>query len=274
MKSNIRLYSKIKPNTEIPLDLKVWSGGEVSVRIANPAEVAISKSLTIVADLFDSDGVMCLVMLVDAIRNINSKAKITLTMPYVPYARQDRVCNAGEAFGIKVFANIINSLGLNRVHVIDPHSSVTPDLINNCVATPLSELLDDFGSEYWDFVVVAPDAGAVKRAEGVAKHLNCPIVYAEKTRDQLTGRITGGRLDLAGVDCSGKDLLVVDDICDGGRTFVALAKMIDDELKRSNASLNLLVSHGIFSQGADVLTDVYDNVFVINGFPGISIKEL
>ena len=71
-----------------------------------------------------ADDVMTLVMISDALRQMDVK-EILLTMPYVPYARQDRVCNPGEAFSIKAFSRIINSLEFSSVVVYDPHSDVT-----------------------------------------------------------------------------------------------------------------------------------------------------
>lgn len=268
MKSKFAVFVKDK-SSPIDIEYKTWSGGEVSVCIRDIETVASNESFDINSLLFDSDGVMTLLLLVDAIRKINKCAKLSLFMGYVPYGRQDRVCNVGESFSLKVFSNLINSLDFDEVVVLDPHSQVTTALIDNCrsyyPSLVISELLDITNN----WVVVAPDAGAVKRAESVAKGLGCPLIYSTKTRDQRTGEITGGRLDFAGVNVAGKDLLVVDDICDGGRTFISLAKMIEHELNGCNSSLSLLVSHGIFSYGTDTLSEIYDNIFVINPFPGI-----
>jgi ribose-phosphate pyrophosphokinase len=87
------------------------------------------------------------------------------------------------------------------------------------------------------------------------------VVQCDKIRDVKTGRLSGAQVfanDLQGVDC-----LIVDDICDGGGTFLQLAKT----LRSKNAGrIFLAISHGIFSNGTDALTNELDGVFTTNSF--------
>ena len=59
--------------------------------------------------------------------------RFDLIMPYIPYARQDRVCAQGESFSLKIFANMLNAVNFENVYVLDAHSDVSVSLINNCI---------------------------------------------------------------------------------------------------------------------------------------------
>ena len=97
-----------------------------------------------------------------------------LTMRYVPFSRQDRCNNPGEAFSLKVFCDLINGLNFNTVLIQDPHSDVTPALLNNCVVQNQWELLAPLirGFVKTPFYLVAPDAGALKKTHKLAQCLS------------------------------------------------------------------------------------------------------
>ena len=177
-------------------------------------------------------------------------------MPYVPYARQDRAMVSGDAFSLKVFANILNSLKFDCVEIIDPHSDVTPALIDNVFVIEQHKcyVLESLGGAY--DAIVSPDGGALKKIFKAAKVLNVSfVIEASKNRDVVTGAITS--TSFIG-DVSGKKLLIVDDICDGVFTFIKLAEV----LKAGGAKqVDLYVTHGIFSKGIEVLTPFIDNVY-------------
>jgi ribose-phosphate pyrophosphokinase len=94
--------------------------------------------------------------------------------------------------------------------------------------------------------VLAPDAGASKAVEQFAHQHGYPFIQALKTRDTETGELHGFRITNPSEDVEGKNILILDDICDGGGTFEGIA----DELDKMGArSVALAVTHGIFSRG-------------------------
>lgn len=210
---------------------------------------------------------MALLMTTDALRRRIGNTPIHLTMPYVPYARQDRVCNPGEALGIKVFCDLINAQRYARVTITDPHSDVTGALLNNVTiieqSAPVSEVLKHpaFAN---GVTLVSPDAGAAKKVLKLAKNFNIrDVVFADKIRNTLTGEIVDTKV--RGTIPYGKPLLVVDDICDGGRTFIELAKALHE---KSDSKLYLYVTHGIFSKGTRGLLDHYEAIFTTDDWTG------
>ena len=254
---------------QVPVTLNVlkFPGGEMHTTVGVDA---IATELSIRAHLPDSDAVMALLMATDALRRAYPGVPIALVLPYVPYARQDRVANPGEALGARVFCDLINAQRYTRVVVQDPHSDVVPALLDRVVIDdPLPALrrtlrlvLEQIDG---DVALVAPDAGARKRVFKAATALGLDVVYADKLRDTRTGAITGTEV-LS--DLPACPLLVVDDICDGGRTFTELAAALarQQEIQGFSRPLYLYVTHGIFSKGLSSLLTHYTAVFTRNNW--------
>lgn len=218
-----------------------------------------------------NEDIINLALLVDAVRREYREIELSLEIPYFPYARQDRVCNKGESLSVKVIANIINSLGFARVYVTDPHSEVLGAVLDNMIEVHTKDAVSVAVALCWNHrtfatsaALVSPDAGALKKTFKYAKYCGgIPVIRADKVRDVMTGSITG---TVVYSEHLGKvDLLVVDDICDGGGTFIPLAA----ELRKiTTGTVNLLVTHGIFTKGVDIMQGVFDNIFVINNMYG------
>lgn len=168
---------------------------------------------------------------------------INLYMPYIPNARQDRVKGSEDVFTLKYFAELLNSLNLDSVEVLDPHSSVSEALIDNLIVqTPrgyINQVVDKLVP--YDGAIAPlmfyPDEGAMKRYSSM---VDLPYTFGIKKRDWKTGKIEG--LHIAGnvEEIAGRDILIVDDICSRGGTFYHSAK----KLKELGANdIYLYVSH-------------------------------
>ena len=255
----------------------VFNGGEVQVKLPPDGIKRMmwrNQALTtikILAHLRNSQDIMELLMVTDALRRelVGMQIPIHVQIPYFPYARQDRVCDRGEALGVKVVADLINSQNYASVTIWDPHSDVTPALLNNCHVIESYMFVDKIFSRS-DFdkankILVSPDAGANKKVQKVAQVLRVPdVVRADKTRDVATGKITG---TVAYTEHVGdKDFLILDDICDGGRTFVELARTLSE---KTDGKIYLYVTHGIFSAGFNELSHFIDHIYTANSFVDI-----
>lgn len=242
----------------------VFPGGEVGIQIMPHAYADKVENLTVTANVKNSNDILALLQVKDALDRQYVNAKKRLNLSYVPYARQDRVCNEGESLSIKVFTNLLNSCQFDTVNIVDPHSDVTSALINNCTVTESYTLLK---KNLCDYYIVAPDAGAYKKANKWAEKFQAKgVITANKVRDVRTGQIVGVKVDQSVI---GLNLLVVDDICDGGRTFTELANCVQRAEK-----LELFVTHGIFSKGIKELTGHYDHIYTTNSFHGDVPEEL
>ena len=247
---------------EISFQSFTFSGGEPHIKIAPDFNANEAVTITHRLNSFNDLGLLCVA--VDALRRMDAKI-INLFIPYFPAARQDRVMIPGEPLSVKVYADILNAMQLNKVTVFDAHSEVTPALVNNCQVIPnhtfIAEVLKIIGN---NIKLISPDGGALKKIYKVSEFLGgIDVVECSKSRDVKTGKLSGFKVyddDLQGSDC-----LIVDDICDGGGTFIGLA----GELKKKNAGkLYLAVSHGIFNKGFDDLA-CFDKIFTTDSFKEI-----
>jgi ribose-phosphate pyrophosphokinase len=221
-----------------------FPGGEIHVQV-----IVCPRKATIHADLKTSDDIMLLLMLCDAIKNMGCRLE-NLEILYLPYARQDRICRDGEAFSLRVFAGLINNLNAANVVLYVPHSDVSTALINNCEVLHLDELISEAFIE--GKILVCPDAGAEKRTMRFKR----PYIMATKIRDYKTGDIISTQIYAD--RCDQGTYLIVDDICDGGRTFIELAKVL--KAKGANR-VELFVAHGIFSAGMSVFEGLIDQIY-------------
>jgi ribose-phosphate pyrophosphokinase len=187
--------------------------------------------------------------------------EIELILPCLPGARQDRINASGDVlFTAKSIARMINDRQFSRVTTLDPHSDVMPGLIDRCEVIGTYDIFaKSHYLEGWTGVI-APDAGAAKRAEKVAKHLRRPLYQAWKRRDVSNGKITGfGCEPIQGAG----NYLVVDDLCDAGGTFIGLAEFL------KVSYLDLYVTHGLFTKGFSRLYEHYNHIFTTDSIADV-----
>lgn len=247
--------------SDIPLMWWTFPGGERNVRIVNPDDIKSNDKLLIEVIYRSSDDLIDMMLLVNAIRQINRSAIISLHVPYMPFARQDRVMTSGEPFALQIVKTIIESCRFNSILTLDAHSDVLAGMFEPGILTIKSQtdLWGDF-SFAKSSALVSPDAGALKKIYKLAKLVNLPVIEAGKRRDVQTGEIVKTTIDATHLSLY-ENLYIIDDICDGGRTFIELAKVIRDAGFAGN--LFLCVTHGIFSKGIECLDEVFNGVYFI-----------
>lgn len=189
------------------------------------------------------------------------EAYITLDLPYVPNARMDRVKNNDEVFTLKWFADFINSMSFEEVRVLDPHSNVAPALIDRCVTlfpldcidTTINELCAD------DPIICYPDEGASKR---YSDRIKSDYTFCIKRRNWRDGQITGTTL-MDSEKVKNRNVLIIDDICSRGGTFIHTAKA----LKEAGAKkIYLYVTHceNTIMKGDVFKSGLIEHVFTTN----------
>ena len=201
---------------------------------------------------------------------------ISLYVPYFLGARSDRKFAVGTSNYLKsVICPIINSQNYSKVTVMDAHSDVLEACLNHFEKRTnigvVHYALSGIDVENEDIVIISPDAGALKKIYDVAttfKIMN--VVTAGKVRDIATGKIVKTEMpDIS--KYAGKKFLIIDDICDGGRTFIELAKAIKEQL--SDAECYLCITHGIFSAGLKELNQHFKGIFCTNSYSDMDSPE-
>lgn len=262
-----RFVSKAGGGWQVTSTMKPFQfpGGERHIKVGENEETPLYAVLNGAA----SDDLIDLGMWADIMHQRGLPA--FAYVPYAPAARADR----GEPFGARVYANIINSFGLDKVVIFDPHSPVITELIDNVTVVESTDLIRRVfrghhpeGAMDKGYVgVIAPDKGAVHRAQLAADALRLPLFKATKERVEATGKLSNFQVE--DLPAEGR-FLVVDDICDGGGTFCGLAEAAGVGRER----LTLWVSHGIFSGRAPQLTEYYAEVHTTDSHPGAHNPEV
>ena len=206
--------------------------------------------------------------------------KVSLYTPYFLGGRSDRKFEEGTSNYLKtVVCPIINSQNFHRVTVLDPHSDVIEACLNNFKGIDTldfaSQVLKDVYSTLVEanptsespVVLVSPDAGALKKVFKIQKATKIKnLVIGSKNRD-IKGQITHTSISgLKDINISNATYVIFDDICDGGRTFLELAKVIKKE--KEDARIVLAVTHGLFTKGLPIehVDHVYTTDSIVRDF--------
>lgn len=239
-------------------------------------------SMTIVSYMRWED-VQHIICATKALRHLGVKV-INLYVPYFLGARSDRLFNKGSTHYLKdVICPIINSLNFSSVIVLDPHSSALEGCLDNLVIdsiTYMKFIINAFTlheAKYGSFLLVAPDAGAKRKVEILSEKTGIPYISCSKLRDPDTGRVIKTKVNAEG-SLKGNNYLIIDDICDGGATFVGVANALR---KQGADSVSLAVTHGIFSKGFSELFETINRIYTTNSFPrelfepfGVSVYDV
>ncbi len=254
-------------------DSKLFPDGEVYVRV--PSNELRGEHVVIVQSTHPSSALLELLFLQEAAHG-QGASEITVVVPYYAYSRQDQVFQDGEIVSAKAVAELI-SLKADRFITVDPHKEHIVGFFGidarGVSAVPqIAAHLRDAGVD----LVLAPDKGALLRAESAAKILGAEFDYMEKTR--LSG--TEVVMKAKSLDVQGKTVAIIDDIISTGGTIATAAA----ELKRQGArSVVAACTHGLFTgggvadrlrkAGCDVVlaTDTLDNeAAVVSCAPAIA----
>jgi len=267
-------------NSDIKYKVSKYPDGQQSITLDLPDTDLHEKiTVSITSRLNSFRDLEVIIAANQALREFSYVENVKLNVPYFLGARSDRKFEAGTSNYLKtVICPIINSQNFSRVTVLDPHSDVLEACLNNyhkhsnhrLVKDALSKIDNRDGAQD-RICLVSPDAGAYKKIFDVAKEFNIDrIITASKVRDIKTGKIL--RTEIPTLD-QHADLkyVIIDDICDGGRTFIELAKAIKGS--RPSAKVYLVVTHGIFSAGFAELNQYFEGIYTTNSYRDIADNE-
>lgn len=244
------------------LPYKSWKfpAGEIGIKLPIFKEY---DKINIVATMPSSDELFMMFNMLDALyRQGIPRENIDLYIPYMPYGRQDRACHEGESFALCVFGQMLKAFPhYNNIYVKDMHSEVTHHVLatygmqfNHMPQSACAMYLPKFDA------LIAPDKGAADKVKTHYQVSALGVPCYTLLKERKDGKVA--YVDFA-YDTIKGNVCVVDDICDGGATFLALAEMLV-RTQPNMKVLNLYVTHGIFSKGTDELDKFYDTIYVHN----------
>jgi ribose-phosphate pyrophosphokinase len=239
-------------------DMFRYPGGEVQVRlgtvVTDQIKNPIVETVTVVARITDGD-IVPVAQLLNAIRGATS-ADILLVMPYLPYGRADRRFTLGDCNGLQVFAQLLNTFAGVDIVTLDAHSSEAAKYIRHFSDVSPKPLIQQT-------INLIPGSTNILLPDKGAERYGFAAVQASKLRDPETGKLTGFSVpDIRGF--LGDNILIVDDICDGGGTFIGIA----EALRRAGVEkhLYLYVTHGLFSKSLSPLKKYFKHVYTTDSF--------
>ena len=242
-RATIGLAEKIAKSYGLPLgDVKVtdFSDGEFQPSFE---ETVRGKDVFIIQSTMPpADNLFELLLMVDAAKRASAR-KIIAVIPYFGFARQDRKDKPRVAIGAKLVANMLMAAGVDRLMTMDLHA----DQIQGFFEVPVDHL---FASTIFfkemeklntgDLVIAAPDAGGAKRANSYAKKLDVGLALCHKSRKKAN---EVAEMTVIG-DVEGKDVILVDDMCDTAGT---LTKAADLFMEKGAKSVRAFCTHAILS---------------------------
>jgi ribose-phosphate pyrophosphokinase len=260
--ANKALAKSVAKNLGITLgkaSVKTFSDGEISIEIE---ENVRGQDVYIIQPLCDpvNNNLMELLIMADALKR-SSVERISVVLPYFGYSRQDRRARSARVpITAKVVANMLTSMGVERLLTIDLHADQIQGFfdipVDNIYATPLF-LADIHKQSYEDIIIVSPDVGGVVRARALAKQLNSDLAIVDKRRPEAN---VSEVMQIIG-DVKGKCCIIVDDICDTAGTLCHAADALKD---KGASSVYAYITHPIFSGKADqnIISSTIDGIIV------------
>ena len=221
-------------------NIQRFSDGEIQTSIE---ETVRGKDVIIIQTTVPpADNLMELLLMVDAAKRASAR-RIVAVIPYFGYARQDRKDKPRVAIGAKLVANLLTAAGVDRVITMDLHADqiqgffeVPVDhLLGSTVFLPYLESLDRS-----NLIIAAPDTGGTKRANAYAKFLSVDLAICYKQR-KVANQIES--MTVIG-DVAGKDVVLVDDMCDTAGTLTKAADMM---LEHGARSVRAVCTHAVLS---------------------------
>ncbi len=238
-----------------------FSDGEVSVEIqqnVRARDVFVVQSTCAPTN----ENLMELLIMVDALKRASAR-RITAVMPYFGYARQDRRPRSTRVpISAKVVANLLETVGVERVLTMDLHADQIQGFfdipVDNIYASPV--LLSDLKTKnYKDLVVISPDVGGVVRARALAKQLGCDLAIIDKRRP--TANVSEVMHVIGEID--GRNCVIMDDMIDTAGTLVKAAEVLKE---RGAKSVYAYCTHAVFSGPAieRIANSQLDEVVITN----------
>ncbi len=212
-----------------------------------------------------NDHLMEVMLMCDALRRASAE-RITAAVPYFGYARQDRrVRSSRVPISAKVVANMLQSVGVNRVLTMDLHSDQIQGFfdipVDNIYAAPII-LADVWQQTYQNLMVVSPDVGGVVRARAFAKQMDCDLAIIDKRRPKAN---VSEVMNIIG-DVQGRTCMIMDDMVDTAGTLTKAAQALKDN---GASRVVAYCTHAVLSGGAAdrIAKSALDELVVTDSIP-------
>jgi ribose-phosphate pyrophosphokinase len=271
--ASVHLARNISSNLNVKIiepELKIFSDGESKLRFPS----VNNKHCIIVQSLYPPPDrhIIQLLMIIHKCKKDNA-SKITVIIPYMAYARQDKAFLEGEIISVGVLAQLIENFGVNEVITVDIHNEVSLSYFSintkNVTAIPiLAEYIKNKVTLDKSFII-SPDTGGITRANKFAQLLNLPILCLKKKRDGETGFFSID--ENIGMKVAGMNAILVDDMISTGESIVKACKVLK---KQKIGNITVSCTHAILVDNAfeKIINSGVKEIISTNSVPSICSK--
>ena len=251
----MQVLNLIRPEkSDISYTFSKFPDGEIQITLG---EIDHKDQVQIICRITSADELFILMQVCDILRRHGVVFYIAIY--YLMSMRMDRVMDFNRPFSLSIVLGIIGNLGANHIEIYSPHSQ---ECFQRYESTPIYELISDDASypDLSDYQILLPDAGAKERYSYLGYHN--PITCS-KVRDLTTGKITEIKIDNPEL-ITDKPIVILDDLCDGGRTFIEIAKAI--KVINPNVELSIRIDHMVNPKGIENLSKNFTHVWFTNSY--------
>jgi ribose-phosphate pyrophosphokinase len=271
--ASVHLARNISSNLNVKIiepELKIFSDGESKLRFPS----VNNKHCIIVQSLYPPPDrhIIQLLMIIHKCKKDNA-SKLTVIIPYMAYARQDKAFLEGEIISVGVLAQLIENFGVNEVITVDIHNEVSLSYFSintkNVSAIPiLAEYIKNKVTLNKSFII-SPDTGGITRANKFAQLLNLPILCLKKKRDRETGCVSID--ENIGMKVAGMNAILVDDMISTGESIVKACEVLK---KQKIANITVSCTHAILVDNAfeKIINSGVKEIISTNSVPSICSK--
>lgn len=246
-----------KEKSDIDYSISRFPDGEVQITLG---EFSHKESIVVKCRITNAEELFILAQIMDILDRHD--VLYTVEIYYLMSMRMDRVMDFNRPFSLMIVAKMLKMFKARKIYILEPHSNRLLWDMSFFRELPCSEtwqLKTDFFSTHQ---ILFPDAGARTRYE---KNLNSkyPSIFCSKIRDVNTGKLSGFKIENP-EDIKYDQIMIIDDLCDGGGTFCGIASAVREVTP--NISLSIFVTHMVNPRGIENLSKTFDHVWFTNSY--------
>ena len=243
-----------KEKSDIDYSISRFPDGEVQITLG---EFSHKDGVLIACRITSSEELFILMQVCDILRRHG--VGFLISIYYLMSMRMDRVMDFNRPFSLSIVCAILDNLGATSIGLYCPHSEEYKRLFNKTSTLELCSCFPNIDTTIYQLVL--PDRGAKNRDKGTG--FIGPYIFGKKCRDLTSGKIIS--IGIENPEClDGRSLLIRDDLCDGGGTFVGIAEAI--KKVQPDSKISIYIDHMVNPRGIENLSKTFDHVWFTNSY--------
>lgn len=248
-----------REKSDVDYSISRFPDGEVQITLG---EFSRKGELNVRCRITSGEELFILTQVCDIL--VRHGMQFSVSIYYLMGMRMDRVMDFNRPYTLKLIVNILDNLGASNISIFSPHSDASLDLFRKTDVTEIrsEQWVLELGRFYKEYQIVLPDAGAVERYYS-GFGVPADVIIGEKVRDIATGKILSIKVKNPEA-LDGRPLMILDDLCDGGGTFMGLAKAIRDI--KPDTNISIAIFHMVNPKGIENLSKTFNHVYFTNSY--------